>query len=117
MPTSDTPVMARNKIYEKAAVGGSALGSQSSDWTSINTNHRRRSLGTRGRRASSLIESEQTALPHRLNPQDFYRHIASDGILEPLRMKLLLTWCSERALPEKPKQGVPSTDPSLGGMY
>ncbi len=120
LPTSDTPVMARNKeMRKKAAEGGSASGSRSSSNGSSNgnNNHRRSSLGTRGRRASSLMESGQTAIPHRdLDAQDFYKHIASDGLLEPLRMKTLLTWCGERALPEKPKQGVPSTDPSLGGM-
>ncbi|KAJ4145958.1 hypothetical protein LMH87_004789 [Akanthomyces muscarius] len=118
LPTSDTPVMARNKeMRKKAAEGGSASGSRSSSNGSSNgnNNHRRSSLGTRGRRASSLMESGQTAIPHRdLDAQDFYKHIASDGLLEPLRMKTLLTWCGERALPEKPKQGVPSTDPSLG---
>ncbi|OAR01452.1 hypothetical protein LLEC1_06475 [Akanthomyces lecanii] len=118
LPTSDTPVMARNKeMRKKAAEGGSASGSRSSSNGSSNgsNNHRRSSLGTRGRRASSLMESGQTAIPHRdLESQDFYKHIASDGQLEPLRMKTLLAWCGERALPEKPKQGVPSTDPSLG---
>lgn len=112
--------MARNKeMRKKAAEGGGASGSRSSSNGSSNgsNNHRRSSLGTRGRRASSLMESGQTAIPHRdLDAQDFYKHIASDGLLEPLRMKTLLTWCGERALPAKPKQGVPSTDPSLGGM-
>lgn len=117
LPTSDTPVMARNKeMRKKAAEGASQSSASSSNGSGNGSNHRRSSLGTRGRRASSLIESGQTAIPHRdLDAQDFYKHIASDGLLESMRMKQLLTWCGERALPEKPKQGVPSTDPSLGG--
>ncbi|KAF1731157.1 Kinetochore protein mis13 [Beauveria bassiana] len=116
LPTSDTPVMARNKeMRKKAAEGASQSSASSSNGSGNGSNHRRSSLGTRGRRASSLIESGQTAIPHRdLDAQDFYKHIASDGLLESMRMKQLLTWCGERALPEKPKQGVPSTDPSLG---
>ncbi|KAM3498944.1 hypothetical protein MY10362_007768 [Beauveria mimosiformis] len=116
LPTSDTPVMARNKeMRKKAAEGAPQSSASSSNGRGNGSNHRRSSLGTRGRRASSLIESGQTAIPHRdLDAQDFYKHIASDGLLESMRMKQLLTWCGERALPEKPKQGVPSTDPSLG---
>ncbi|OAA37785.1 Mtw1 kinetochore complex, DSN1 [Beauveria brongniartii RCEF 3172] len=116
LPTSDTPVMARNKeMRKKAAEGAPQSSASSSNGSGNGSNHRRSSLGTRGRRASSLIESGQTAIPHRdLDAQDFYKHIASDGLLESMRMKQLLTWCGERALPEKPKQGVPSTDPSLG---
>jgi kinetochore protein Mis13/DSN1 len=33
---------------------------------------------------------------------DFYKHIESEGLPEPRRMKQLLTWCAERALDEKP---------------
>ncbi|EGX87989.1 Mis12-Mtw1 protein, putative [Cordyceps militaris CM01] len=122
LPTSDTPVIDRNKaMRKKAAEGDGGAGasprslSSGSNGSNGSKNHRRSSLGTRGRRASTLIESGQTALPHRdLDAQDFYKHIASEGLPEPLRMKQLLTWCGERALPAKPKQGVPSTDPSLG---
>ncbi|TQV92041.1 hypothetical protein V2A60_004347 [Cordyceps javanica] len=122
LPTSDTPVMARNKEMRKKAAEGVPTSSTSSSSSrggggssSSSSNHRRSSLGTRGRRASTLIENGQTATPHAdLDAKDFYKHIPSDGLLEPLRMKQLLTWCSARALPEKPKQGVPSTDPTLG---
>ncbi|ATY61711.1 Mtw1 kinetochore DSN1 [Cordyceps militaris] len=122
LPTSDTPVIDRNKAMRKKAAEGDGGGgasprslSSGSNGSNGSKNHRRSSLGTRGRRASTLIESGQTALPHRdLDAQDFYKHIASEGLPEPLRMKQLLTWCGERALPAKPKQGVPSTDPSLG---
>jgi len=34
---------------------------------------------------------------------DFYKHIESQGLPEPRRMRQLLTWCAERALDEKPK--------------
>lgn len=81
-----------------------------------NTN-RRSSLGMRGRRASSLIESGQTAIPHReVNPADFYKHIEAEGLTEPRRMKQLLTWCGERALAEKPPHGTPNSSAILGGM-
>ncbi|OAA55436.1 Mtw1 kinetochore complex, DSN1 [Cordyceps fumosorosea ARSEF 2679] len=111
LPTSDTPVIARNKEMRKKAAEGTGSGNSSSSSSS----HRRSSFEMRGRRASSLIESGQTAMPHRdVDARDFYKHIAADGLSEPLRMKQLLTWCGARALPEKPKQGVPSTDPSLG---
>ncbi|KAI8648263.1 hypothetical protein NCS55_01495200 [Fusarium keratoplasticum] len=54
------------------------------------------SLGMRGRRASSLIESGQAAIPHReVNPAEFYKHIEAEGLTEPRRMKQLLIWCSE----------------------
>ncbi|KAM6505307.1 hypothetical protein FSOLCH5_014535 [Fusarium solani] len=81
---SDTPVINRNKEMRKKG----------------NTN-RRSSLGMRGRRASSLIESGQAAIPHReVNPAEFYKHIEAEGLTEPRRMKQLLIWCSERSLTE-----------------
>ncbi|RKK17345.1 hypothetical protein BFJ67_g17714, partial [Fusarium oxysporum f. sp. cepae] len=77
--------------------------------------NRRSSLGNRGRRASSLIESGQTAIPHReVNPADFYKHIAAEGLTEPRRMKQLLTWCGERALAGKPPPGTPNSNAILG---
>ena len=79
---SDTPVINRNKEMRKKG----------------NTN-RRSSLGMRGRRASSLIESGQAAIPHReVNPAEFYKHIEAEGLTEPRRMKQLLIWCGERSL-------------------
>jgi kinetochore protein Mis13/DSN1 len=33
---------------------------------------------------------------------DFYKHIESEGLPEPRRMRQLLTWCITRALDQKP---------------
>lgn len=101
IPFSDTPVMNRNKEMRRK---GEATG-------------RRSSLGMRGRRASSLIENGQAALPHReVNPSEFYKHI-SDSLLEPRRMRQLLTWCGERALSEKPPLGSENSNVILGGEF
>ena len=101
LPMSDTPIINRNKEMRKKG-----------------NSNRRSSLGTRGRRASSLIESGQTAIPHReVDPAQFYKHIAADGLTEPRRMKQLLTWCGERSLAEKPPHGTPNSNAILGGMW
>ncbi|KAL7793588.1 Mis12-Mtw1 protein family domain-containing protein [Trichoderma ceciliae] len=87
LPMSDTPIINRNKEMRKKGGNG----------------NRRSSLGSRGRRASSLIESGQTAIPHReVSTSAFYKHIEAD-LLEPRRMKQLLIWCGERALSAKPR--------------
>ncbi|KAK2469689.1 hypothetical protein H9L39_18504 [Fusarium oxysporum f. sp. albedinis] len=84
LPMSDTPIINRNKEMRKK--GGNS--------------NRRSSLGNRGRRASSLIESGQTAIPHReVNPADFYKHIEAEGLTEPRR---------------KPRQGTPNSNAILG---
>ncbi|UPL01685.1 hypothetical protein LCI18_012619 [Fusarium solani-melongenae] len=99
LPMSDTPVINRNKEMRKK--GGNS--------------NRRSSLGMRGRRASSLIESGQTAIPHReVNTADFYKHIEAEGLTEPRRMKQLLTWCGERSLEPKPPHGTPNANAILG---
>ncbi|KHN96991.1 Mis12-Mtw1 family protein [Metarhizium album ARSEF 1941] len=99
LPMSDTPVINRNKEMRKKAGKG----------------NRRSSLGSRGRRASSLIENGQTATPHRdVNTAEFYKHIEAEGLLEPKRMKQLLMWCGERALPSKPPHGTPNSNAILG---
>ncbi|KAF5656379.1 kinetochore mis13 [Fusarium heterosporum] len=99
LPMSDTPIINRNKEMRKK--GGNS--------------NRRSSLGNRGRRASSLIESGQTAIPHReVNPAEFYKHIEAEGLTEPRRMKQLLTWCGERALAGKPRHGTPNSNAILG---
>lgn len=99
LPMSDTPIINRNKeMRKKGGTGGS----------------RRSSLGSRGRRASSLIESGQTAIPHReVSAAAFYKHIEAD-LLEPRRMKQLLIWCGERALSAKPR-GTLNSGAVLGG--
>ncbi|KAK2745328.1 hypothetical protein FQN55_006233 [Onygenales sp. PD_40] len=89
LPFADTPVIRRNKEMrkEKSQKG-----------------QRRSSLGLRGRRASSLIESgASNALPHdQVDTAQFYKHIEGDGLSEPRRMRQLLTWCATRALSAKP---------------
>ncbi|KAL1952591.1 hypothetical protein VTO42DRAFT_4706 [Malbranchea cinnamomea] len=89
LPAADTPVIRKNKQMrqEKAKKG-----------------QRRSSLSMRGRRASSLIDSGvSNALPHdAVQTADFYKHIESEGLPEPRRMRQLLTWCATRALGEKP---------------
>ena len=106
LPFADTPIIRRNKEMRKGA----------------DTGQRRSSMGNRGRRASSLIDSGKSngesehvmehediytdkpeALPHdEVETSEFYKHIESDGLPEPRRMRQLLTWCGTRALGEKP---------------
>lgn len=88
LPFSDTPIITRNKALRQT------------------TSKRRSSLGLRGRRASSLIDNGHSATPHSaVPPEEFYKHIESEGLSEPRRMKQLLTWCGERALGAKPAMG------------
>lgn len=98
LPMSDTPIINRNKEMRKKGGNG----------------NRRSSLGSRGRRASSLIENGQAAIPHReVATSAFYKHIEAD-LLEPRRMKQLLIWCGERALSAKPR-GTLNSGAVLGG--
>ncbi|RJE17411.1 Kinetochore protein mis13, partial [Aspergillus sclerotialis] len=88
LPMADTPVIQRNKeMRTKKSEKG----------------NRRSSLGMRGRRASSLIDSgTSNALPHKeVDTAEFYKHIASD-LPEPRRMRQLLIWCATRAMGDKP---------------
>jgi kinetochore protein Mis13/DSN1 len=99
LPFSDTPVINRNKELRKKGAGG-----------------RRSSLGMRGRRASSLIDNGHSAIPHReVETKEFYKHIESEGLSEPRRMKQLLTWTGERALGERPSHGDPDSAAALAG--
>lgn len=103
LPFSDTPINNRNKEFRKKGGDGSGGG-------------RRSSMSMRGRRASSLIESGHSAIPHReVNTSEFFKHIEAEGLSEPRRMKQLLTWCAERALSEKPKIGTMGANAVLGG--
>jgi len=121
LPFADTPVIRRNKEMRKGA----------------DTGHRRSSLGMRGRRASSLIDGGKSngrrwisdivegwgpvadgreALPHdEVDIADFYKHIESDGLPEPRRMKQLLTWCGTRALGAKPGFSSEDSNARLAG--
>ncbi|KAI1826048.1 Mis12-Mtw1 protein family-domain-containing protein [Xylaria intraflava] len=97
LPFSDTPIINRNKEMRKK------------------TGNRRSSLGMRGRRASSLISSGHSAIPHReVAASEFYKHIEADGLPEPRRMKQLLTWCGERSLADKPPLGSHNSNAILG---
>jgi kinetochore protein Mis13/DSN1 len=88
LPFADTPVIKRNKEMREGKKG---------------KGERRSSLSLRGRRASSLIETgNSNALPHsEVEIADFYKHIESDGLPEPRRMRQLLTWCATRSLDQK----------------
>lgn len=102
LPISDTPINSRNKDFRKKGAAGAGGG-------------RRSSVGLRGKRASSLIESGHSAIPHReVSAAEFFKHIESEGLSEPRRMKQLLTWCGERALSEKPKHGTAGAPAVLG---
>ena len=99
LPFSDTPVINRNKELRKKGNGA-----------------RRSSLGMRGRRASSLIDSGHSAIPHReVETTEFYKHIEAEGLSEPRRMKQLLTWTGERALGGRPSHGDPDSAAHLAG--
>lgn len=100
LPFADTPIIRRNKEMRKTNAS------------------RRSSLGMRGRRASSLIDTgKSNAMPHdEVESSEFYKHIASDGLSEPRRMKQLLTWCATRALGEKPLFSTEDGNARLAGM-
>jgi kinetochore protein Mis13/DSN1 len=123
IPFADTPVINRNKQLRQQHGQG----------------HRRSSVGLRGRRASSLIESGSAgitpriasywmgcqmanmtdmviAVPHtEVDVKDFYKHISEEGLSEPRRMKQLLTWCGTRALGEKPSYSSGDGNAKLAG--
>lgn len=102
LPFSDTPINESNILFRKKGAAGAGGG-------------RRSSVGLRGKRASSLIESGHSAIPHReVGASEFFKHIESEGLSEPRRMKQLLTWCGERALSEKPKHGTAGAPAVLG---
>lgn len=90
LPINYTPIINRNKEMRKQ--GGSS--------------NRRSSYESRGRRASILLESGQSAIPHAdVGTEHFYKHISTDeGLPEPRRMKQLLTWCGQRALPARTRR-------------
>jgi kinetochore protein Mis13/DSN1 len=92
LPFADTPVIRRNKAMRENKGG---------------KGERRSSLSLRGRRASSLIDTgNSNALPHNeVEIPDFYKHIESDGLPEPRRMKQLLTWCATRCFDQRERGG------------
>lgn len=49
------------------------------------------------------VTDKMLALPHdEVGSSEFYKHIESEGLSEPRRMRQLLTWCGTRALGDKP---------------
>ena len=117
LPFADTPRIQRNKDMRKTNAA------------------RRSSLGLRGRRASSLIDAGKStgnavvldtlacftetsvAMPHdEVESAEFYKHIESEGLSEPRRMKQLLTWCGTRALGEKPSFASEDSNARLAGI-
>ncbi|KAL7275717.1 hypothetical protein RUND412_001326 [Rhizina undulata] len=80
LPVSDTPIIRKNQEFRKVQ------------------GNRRSSVGMRGRRASSLMDSGKIAEPHaEIAHEDFYKHIEG-SLLEPRRMKHLIAWSGRRAL-------------------
>ncbi|CAZ85911.1 unnamed protein product [Tuber melanosporum] len=102
LPVSDTPIIRRNQQLRQKGQG-----------------NRRSSVGMRGRRASSLMDNGVVGMtariifpslaPHaEVETEEFYKHIA-DELLEPQRMKQLLSWCGKRALSHQ-------TSPAAAGV-
>ena len=55
-------------------------------------------------------------MPHdEVETSEFYKHIESEGLSEPRRMKQLLTWCATRALGEKPSYALEDSNARLAG--
>lgn len=56
-------------------------------------------------------------MPHdEVETSEFYKHIESEGLSEPRRMKQLLTWCATRALGEKPSFASEDSNARLAGI-
>ncbi|RPA85269.1 Mtw1 kinetochore complex [Ascobolus immersus RN42] len=82
----ETPVIRRNQKFRDKTGG-----------------QRRSSIGMRGRRASSLMDSGVIAEPHdEISHEEFYKHIEAEQI-EPRRLRQLLVWCGKRALTATPE--------------
>ena len=63
------------------------------------------------------IADFRQAMPHdEVETSEFYKHIESEGLSEPRRMKQLLTWCATRALGEKPLFSAEDSNARLAGM-
>ena len=55
-------------------------------------------------------------MPHdEVDSSEFYKHIESNGLSEPRRMRQLLTWCGTRALGEKPSFSSEDSNARLAG--
>ncbi|PUU78460.1 Mis12-Mtw1 protein family-domain-containing protein [Tuber borchii] len=102
LPVSNTPIIRRNQQLRQKGQG-----------------NRRSSVGMRGRRASSLMDNGVVGMtlriilptePHaEVETEEFYKHIA-DELLEPQRMKQLLSWCGKRALSHQPSPPTAGVD-------
>ncbi|KAJ3039357.1 hypothetical protein HK097_002862 [Rhizophlyctis rosea] len=87
LPVSDTPMIIKNKEMRNGK------------------GRRRSSLGLRGKRVS-MSNNGLCQPPHMtIDPADFYRHIDAEQS-EPVRMRQLLLWCSQRIMEEnRPAEG------------
>ncbi|RKF60617.1 putative mis12-mtw1 family protein [Erysiphe neolycopersici] len=102
LPLSDTPIINRNKEFRNKA----------------RESNRRSSLGLRGRRASSLIDSGHSAIPHQeVEIHDFYKYIEAEGLSEPRRMKQLLIWTGERCIGRKISGGSSNSAAELAARH
>lgn len=143
LPFADTPVITRNKEMRKGSKDGhrrsstglrgrrasSLIDSGLSNGESIPTVDqlvsRPRSEPWDGRELGSATISLEIqnirinyaiALPHsEVETHEFYKYI-EQSLPEPRRMKLLLTWCGSRALPEKPSGDVKDVNAIMAGM-
>ena len=73
-------------------------------------------IDTFGRRIDT-VANYTIALPHdEVESSEFYKHIESEGLSEPRRMKQLLTWCGTRAMGERPSFTTEDSNARLAGM-
>lgn len=103
----ETPIAHRNKEMRRVAAA--------------NSPYRRSSSGLRGSRASSLLGMRtSSALPHHaVAAEDFFKHVSHTDP-EQTRMRQLLVWSSDRALPKRPELVPGSMDAQvfdIGKLY
>lgn len=97
LPISDTPIIRKNQQMRRQ--GDIAAGSKGG----TQQQRRRSSLGSRGKRTSSIGNGFQ-AVPHsEIDPRYFYKHLDMD-MPEPHRMKQLLLWSARRILDNEAEQ-------------
>lgn len=66
---------------------------------------------------SQTVTDYKAAIPHdEVESSEFYKHIGSEGLSEPRRMKQLLTWCGTRAMGERPSFTTEDSNARLAGM-
>ncbi|KAJ3071437.1 hypothetical protein HDU98_005331, partial [Podochytrium sp. JEL0797] len=79
--------------------------------------HRRSSIGMRGKRLSSSPGGLATALPHRdVSPSEFYRSVDADES-DPIRLRQILLWCAKIAKEDMVRDLTVANDPKVLKMY